>query len=59
MCWSSIHGITKQYNKGVQFLLCFIYIYSRYETERDITITNLFQDILDLSGRCGAKPEGL
>ena len=47
-------NITKEFN-----FYCFIYIYSRYETERDITITNLFQDILDLSGCCGAKPEGL
>ena len=47
--------LISQFNKGFQFLLCVIEIYSKYtwvdllEDKKGITITNDFQKILDES----------
>ena len=47
--------LISQFNKGFQFLLCVIGIYSKYtwvdllEDKKGITITNDFQKILDES----------
>ena len=47
--------LISQFNKGFQFLLCVIEIYSKYtwvdllEDQKGITITNDFQKILDES----------
>ena len=46
-----------KFNKGFIFLLCFIYIYSKYawviplKDKKIVTITNAFQKILDESNR--------
>ena len=50
-----MHLIGK-YHKGVKFLLCVIDVYRKYlwvvpiEDKHDITITNVFQKILDEYG---------
>ena len=47
-----------EYNKGIQFLLCFIDVFSKYawvvplKDKKGITITNAFQTFLDDSIRC-------
>ena len=47
-----------EYNKGIQFLLCFIDVFSKYawvvplKDKKGITITNAFQNFLDDSIRC-------
>ena len=47
-----------EYNKGIQFLLCFIDVFSKYawvvplKDKKGITITNAFQKFLDDSIRC-------
>ena len=52
-----------EYNKGIQFLLCFIDVFSKYawvvplKDKKGITITNAFQNFLDDSIRCQKKLE--
>ena len=54
-CWSSDVQLTCKCNKLIQFLLCFIDIYSEYawvvrlKDKKGITITKDFQKILDES----------
>ena len=49
--------LTNKFNKGFTFLLCVIYIYSKYawviplKDKKGIMITNAFQKILDKSNR--------
>ena len=53
--------IISKFNKGFRFLLCVIYIYSKYawviplEHNKGITITDAFQKILDESNRRSNK----
>ena len=45
--------LISKFNKGIHFLLCVIYIFSKYtwviKDKKNITITNAFQNILDKS----------
>ena len=55
-----MHLISK-FNKGFRFLLCVIYIFSKYaciiplKDKKEITITNVFQKILKESNRKPSK----
>ena len=47
--------LLSKFNKGVRFLLCVIDVFSKYawlpvKDKKDITITDVFQKILDESG---------
>ena len=48
--------LISKYNKGIRFLFCVIDIYSKYELDfplndkKGITISNIFQKVLDVSG---------
>ena len=49
--------LISNFNKGIYFLFCFIDVFSKYawviplKIEKDITITNTFQNILGESNR--------
>ena len=49
--------LTSKYSKGIRFLLCAIYLFSKYawvalvKDKKDTTIVNAFQIILDNSKR--------
>ena len=56
--------LISKFNKAICFLLCVIYIYSKYacfiplRDKKGITITNAFQKILKESNRREAKSKG-
>ena len=56
--------LIRKFNKGFRFLLCVIYIFSKYawvvplKDKKGVTITNAFQKILDCSNRRQSQSEG-
>ena len=53
--------LIRKFNKGIRFLLCVIYIYSKYtwvapfKDKEGVTVINAFQNVLDKSDRKPSK----